>query len=194
MYHARILTFSLVAACKAPAAFVVDEALDSDLQGDTHTDDKPACDGSLTLSFTDVPEGPLSTGTSWSSEGTVWRVSGYLTADVQVQRDDQGCVDLGAGTLTIDLLGTTCAAAAVRVTLTDRCGPACTVVRALAGAELVAETRNDTSNVEVSLSLAPSRAFGTVEVGSLDAAVCGVQVDRTDIPQDLRPEDTDAPF
>ncbi len=194
MYHARILTFGLLYACRPPAAFVLDEPADTDLKGLGDTDDTPACEGSLTLSFADTPTGLIAQGSSWMSTGTAWSTSAYLSADYQVQKDDQGCVVLSAGTLSIDLLGTGCAGSAARVTLTDRCGPSCTVVRVLAAEESLAETRNDTSDVERTLSLAPAKAFGTVEVGSLHASVCAVDFDLTPIPTTLQPKDTGSPF
>ena len=194
MYHARILTISLLTACRAPAALVLDDGADSGQQSGPDTDEKPTCEGSLSLSFADTPGDAIQAGTAWPSAGTMWSTSAYLSADYEVRRDDQGCVQLSAGTLSIELLGTGCAGSAARVTLTDQCGPSCTVVRVLAGPEALAETRNDTSNVERTLTLAPAKAFGTLEVGSLHAAVCGVEVDRIDIPAALQPEDTDTPF
>ncbi len=194
MYHARILTFGLLYACRPPAAFVLDEPADTDLQEVGDTDDTLACAGSLTLSFADTPTGMIAQGSSWTSTGATWSTSSYLSADYRVQLDEQGCVDLSAGTLAIDLLGTGCAGAGARVTLTDRCGPSCTVVRVWAAEESLAETRNDTSDVERTLSLAPAKAFGSIEVGSLHAAVCAVEVDLTAIPPSLQPNDTAAPF
>jgi hypothetical protein len=136
----------------------------------------------------------LAAGTTWTSGGATWTTSAYLEADTRVEQDEQGCVDLSAGTLSIDLLGTGCAGSAAKVTLTDRCGPSCTVLRVLAADEPLAETRNDTSDVERTLTLAPAKAFSTVEVGSLHAAVCGVEVTLTPIPPALQPKDTGSPF
>lgn len=189
----RILTIAVVAACRGPAEFVTDDPVDTDIQQSHDSDGSPACAGSLDLTFQDVTTDPIPLGTTWTSLGATWITSSYLASAYQVYRDEAGCVALDAGTLSIDLLPTGCAASAAHFTVTDRCGAACTVVRLRAGDRAVAENHN-TSMDEQNFTLTPREPFGAIDVGSLDAALCAVRVDLTAIPDNLRPTDTDSPF
>lgn len=197
MPRSLFLSTALCVGCQGPAAF--DPGTDTDPVSGSDTDVASGCDATLAVSFADAPSGPLPTdtipiGSTWTTGGVRFTTSGYSGGVYRMERDDQGCLILGAGTLSMDLLGTGCAGAAARITVTDRCSAACTEMRVLAGEEVTALTRNEVSDVERTYLIAPREPFGSVEVGSLHAALCAVEVDRTTIPDSLVPEDSGAPF
>lgn len=187
-----LVTLAL-AACAAPNA----APPDSDAPTDTDTDAAvDSCAGTWSAEFSGLPASPTS-GTSWvGNDGATYLLSRYgsSTPDVAFAVDEAGCLALAPGVVAIDLAPTGCAGKRVTIDVTDRCGTACTEVRVLDPDGILASSKTIRQDVPERLEIAPADPFSVVVVGSLDALVCGVSVDRTALTDAMRPEDTGADF
>lgn len=184
--------------CATPDPLPTDDDPTDDTTSDDDTDIDVTCTGTWTLDLTSAPvepEVPLGMGTEWRAGGAVFRTFNNPSGGrYGIQRDTGGCLVLGAGALGVNLLESGCAGAAVRVRATTTCGIACTEVYVSDLTTVIGTNKNSLEDVEQVLSVDPLPAFATLAVGSLDATVCAIEVERTPIPDSLRTEDTDDPF
>lgn len=193
MNRLRNLCVLLAVGCGGPASFHTD-ATDDPPGTDTDTQTPSACAGAQALSFAGIPEGPLTSGGTWKVDGVAWAVTDVDGARFTARIDDQGCFELKAATLDIDIVETGCAGSKAHVTLAVRCGPSCTTMEVYDAERATSYQANSAPHAEQSYTLAPQDAFGRLRVASLDATLCGISFDRVEVPPSLRPDDTAAPF
>jgi hypothetical protein len=187
----RLLGSSLVlVACHAAPA----PSDDVDTDG-APTDSEVAaedCTGTWSLALGAAPATLGRIPATWEDGRVAVRTEPY-PSDLQAEVDG-ACLWLHPGLLRVDLHDTRCGATTVRARLTDDCGSTCTRLDAFVVDEPAGEDRNTITGAETELTLTTSKVFTALTVSTLDAHVCGVEVELAPLPPELVPEDTAALF
>lgn len=194
---------SLIAGCADPDETPVDSdtapsSTDTDPTGEPP--EGPECEGTLVLTFEDMPPSVLQRGERWSDQGVEFVVDLWKDSPNVVLANDQGsgCMMAQPGTVVGRLAQTGCAGQQARFTVSSLCPPTgagCTEVSTGTYTSATPNATNSPTNMEeVTLSVSPVNGFSTFQFGSREGRLCRIEIDLIPMTPELEPPDTGTPF